>query len=113
MLAIDGPTDIIRAPTGTLRPIQRPASRPPGTPPEPARKVDAFDGCTLLQLDTASETVSTARASGMIHARRRNRQRDRHGIMLGSHSLKKRAASTATAGAMGRRYWKPLIGNSW
>src|SRR5687768_9012960 len=113
MLAIDGPSDIIRAPSGTLAAIQRPAARPPGTPPEPARNVDACEGCTRSQAGTERLTITTAQAAGIPH--RASATRD--GVALkgtvGRQLARNRPASSATAGATGSRYWKPLTGKSW
>src|SRR5215207_3196465 len=109
MFAIEGPTDIIRAPTGTLWLIQRPASRPPGTPPDPARKVVDAEGWIFDQLGMASvSAIRVARAGAMIRPSFASRTSDAK-----SNRVRKRAASTATAGAIGSRYWNPLTGNSW
>src|SRR5215213_1639275 len=101
MLAIDGPTDIMRAPVGTLRSIQRPASRPPGTPPEPARKLVTFDGCTFCQLGIAIDAATTTMAPARSQVRVAGRLRAR---ASGVQCTRKRAARIATAGAIGSRY---------
>src|SRR5215217_4266508 len=101
MFAIDGPTDIIRAPTGTLWLIQRPASRPPGTPPDPARKVVDVEGWIFEQLGMASVSASTATSAGaMTRPSLASYTSDAK-----SNPVRKRAARTATAGAIGSRYW--------
>src|SRR3954447_3272875 len=101
MLAIDGPTDIIRAPSGTCLRIHRPASRPPGTPPEPARNVADVAGWILDQLGIASDSTTTATSTGVT----RGAYRKCGASTPKSKRASRRAARTATAGAIGSRYW--------
>src|SRR3954464_10501185 len=98
---MDGPIASRRAPSGTLAATHLPASRPPGSPPVPARNVPVAEGLTVAQTGTARLTDSTAvrtAAATVVdqagHCARRVR----------ATRTSVRAASTARAGAIGRRY---------
>src|SRR3954463_9708027 len=104
---MDGPIASRRAPSGTLAATPFPASRPPGSPPVPARNVPVVDGLTVAQTGTARLTDSTAvrTAAATVAAPagpRAGRAR--------ATRTSVRAASTARAGAIARRYWYPLTG---
>src|SRR3954454_4022285 len=106
MLAIEGPIASNSAPTGRFPRIHWPASRPPATPPVPARKLEpADDGCTRSQDVTArlatSRTATAARNPVVVTASTPALHRT-----CGRGTLTTTiAASTATGTAIGSRYW--------
>src|SRR4030088_1988163 len=102
MFAIDGPTASILLPSGRFALIHSPVSRPPGTPPEPARNVGVGVGFTACQDGTAI-LIPTPRTTAMRVARASGgRSADNPGNVPRTTV---RAASTAMIGAIGRRYW--------
>ena len=107
MFAIDGPIVRIRAFEGRVPSIQRPVSRPPGTPPEPARKVPLVAGVTRPHVVTNSDAAITPTATGTnMRWRPRGvaRRPRRPGSRACSACRTAWAASSATAGAVGSRY---------
>src|SRR5215218_4408941 len=142
MLAIDGPSVSTVAPLGVCVRIHRPASRPPGTPPVPASTSVAFvrnarwtvtgSRLSTTRAHTAAGSAwaaphrrrpAVSRRSGdpvvarMGHRTRPARADRRAGartVDAGAPNVHApRAASTATAGTTGSRYWNPLTGHSW
>src|SRR3954463_13201870 len=109
MFAIDGPIDTTPAPAGTFLATQSPASRPPGTPPVPARKLEpVVAGWIWTQVVTARLTTrtpaTTARSAVVVTVTAFARH-----VTSRAGGLKTTIAeSTATGTAMGSRYWKPL-----
>src|SRR5262245_36629688 len=109
MFAIDGPKVSTTDPLGVLAANHLPVSRPPGTPPDPARKVADSVWRTDDQLGTSRLSVTTAiTPARAAMARRGARSRAGRG-----RSTRPRAASTATGAAIGSRYWKPFTGHTW
>src|SRR6476661_8651560 len=110
MFAIEGPRASRSAPTGTCSSTHSPASRPPGTPPVPARKVDPDDdGCTRDQeirprLTTRATATATRSPAVLTTAIRPAGQRTGGTGALTTTM----AARTARGTAIGSRYWKPL-----
>src|SRR6266700_3343521 len=111
MLAIDGPMDSISASTGVSDLIHAPASRPPGTPPVPARNEVDPAALILDQLSIASQAttavVATTPTTRPAAALRRPIRSQTTGLASSP------AASTAHGAATGSRYWKPFTGHSW
>src|SRR5437588_3574671 len=106
MFGIEGPSASRRVPEAVFVRNHVPAARPPGTPPVPARYELVELGSMLDQLACASVPKSTTRSNALKSAlparaplRRGRRPRAR-------------PARTATAGATGRRYWYPFVGQS-
>src|SRR3954451_13563995 len=109
MFAIDGPIDTTPAPAGTFLATHSPASRPPGTPPVPARKLEpVVAGWTWTQVVTARlitrTPATTARSAVVVTVT----AFARHVTSRAGRLTTTIAASTATGTAMGSRYWKPL-----
>jgi hypothetical protein len=106
MLAIEGPMVSSLLPGGVLACSQRPASRPPGTPPEPARKLVEPAEDTRPQLAIPRLATRATMASPRAAAGRRSRCR-------GQAPTTSLAASTTATTATGSRYWNPLTGQTW
>src|SRR5215212_9395347 len=104
MFAIEGPTVSIWAPSGTFCEIHLPASRPPGTPPEPARNVASPALSIRDQLDANSESEITTTAATATRRSVRNVRAPFGDFVSSPQRAIVRAASSATAGATGRRY---------
>src|SRR5580765_2290063 len=109
MFAIDGPIASISAPFGTFVLIQLPSSRPPGTPPEPARNVSDSPGLIRCQVGIATD-AATQTAAALISSREGRGTLPMRRLLEGCQRASVRPASTATAGAHGSKYWKPLTG---
>src|SRR5713226_227300 len=111
MFAIDGPIDSISVSVGVSDLIHVPASRPPGTPPVPARNEVDPAALMLDQLNSASDAatavVITAPTASAILAWCRQIARQTTGLASNP------AASTAHGAATGSRYWKPFTGHNW
>src|SRR4051812_7352265 len=104
-LVIDGPIVISRAPSGTLAATHWPVSLPPGRPPVPASAV-ALGVAVRCPVGAGRLTAMTAIApsrTGASHSR---------GPLGSGRRSSAAAARTATAGAAGTRYWKPLTGQT-
>src|SRR6185503_5063854 len=108
MFAIEGPIVINVAPAGMFSFTHSPASRPPGTPPVPATNIPVVEGVMICTLESNNEKAITATANVLIQLLRIRK------AMTGKSSGHQRAialpASTAMGGAIGSRYWKPLVG---
>src|SRR6266511_3418419 len=112
MLAIDGPSASICAPAGTFSRSHSPAARPPGTPPEPARKLVEFVTLTRLQLDATSVATTRVTTTTWSAAAGTRRLPTRRGVVVGQPA-RARAARITIAGITGSRYWKPFTGQVW
>src|SRR5688572_16959373 len=101
MLAIDGPMVMKVDPSGALASIHAPVSRPPGSPPDPARNVSGLAPWTRPHVGMRRLRAAIATPSDLRWCPA--------GI---GNRLSARAARTASAGAMGSRYWNPFTGHS-
>src|SRR5580693_4316444 len=111
---MDGPMVKIVAPCGRLAAIHCPASRPPGSPPDPARKVVLADGLMVCQVGMAM-VAHTMAIHAVVAAARRAADILPVSFWRASFSWARSTASAAqmaSTGAMGSRYWNPLIGRS-
>src|SRR3989304_2951103 len=102
MFAIDGARVIKVAPGGVFSRIHRPASRPPGTPPEPARnRPVALVARTChagIRREIATKDASPRRTQEDWISRPRTRNEGADG-----QRVKVRPAATANGGAIKRR----------
>src|SRR5260370_38684752 len=106
---MDGPMVKIVAPGGRLAAIHCPVSRPPGRPPVPARKVVLADGPIVCQAGTAMVTHTMAAHAAVAAP---SRVADILPVSFSRARSIASAAQMASTGAMGSRYWNPLIGRS-
>src|ERR1700680_1479001 len=110
MFAIDGPSASNCALRGTFAPTHRPASRPPATPPDPARNVPDDDGVIFWIVGSRRLRPMAAMATpltiGDTPVERSSRPR------MGRRA-RDRAASSATGVAIGSRYWHALPRPGW
>src|SRR5512140_2066889 len=107
---MEGPMVIKRAYSGTLAWIQTPASRPPGTPPVPARNMAEVSGWICFQLaDPSEKTTTPADSQDRMDlpgqpGYRLSKPNNGSELESMAHFPNKRPAKRATAGAMGSRY---------
>src|SRR5512146_1098000 len=116
MLAMDGPMVMNWAYAGTFASIQAPASRPPGTPPVPARNSEPTCGWIRCQLAKASDATTATEATQEIKGgndTRRETSRPCRSRMAFHEYPSNLPAKIASGGAMGNQYWKPFTGHSW
>src|SRR3990172_2046571 len=111
IFAMDGPNVINTAPSGRLARIHIPASRAPGTPPVPAVNVSEDAGLTSPQLLKNNVTVVAPTASHFTQDALRFHFKTNRSLPTGQRASVL-PASTATAGATGRRYWNPFVGHN-
>src|SRR6266516_5922905 len=111
MFAMDGPTDNTSAPPGVLDCIHTPTSRPPGTPPVPARNEVEFAVSMLVQHVTTSQPATSVIAPALMA--RPARALPRASLAASSLSVSRPLARTANGATMGSRYWNPFTGQSW
>src|SRR5690242_16666275 len=108
MFAMEGPVASICAPSGVWAATHIPASRPPGTPPVPARNEVALAVLMLAQDPMASHTATATVAA--VNSARPYRVLPRASRVTRSTSESKPAARIATGAATGSRYWYPFTG---
>src|SRR3954447_11649666 len=107
---MDGPIASSCAPGGTFCRTHLPASRPPGTPPVPARNFPVGAGLTTAHVGTA-RLMSVMAVAPATSARSTHRRADEgRGMATVDRRDSARPASTAMTGATGSRYWYPLTG---
>src|SRR5688572_607307 len=108
MLAMDGPMVMSLAPAGTFALIHSPASRPPGTPPDPARNWSEPEAWTRDQLGTTSVRTSTPTRAALsqrpVGTRRRRSRPLKTTSWAGAQRANVLAARIARAGAIGNKY---------
>src|SRR5437016_7228741 len=103
MFAIEGPIASISVPRGVCSSIHFPASRPPGTPPVPARKDVEFVAPAITPQDVDTSHPTTAAVAPSLIARPA-RMLLRPGLRASTVPARKPAARAAVGPAIGSRY---------